>query len=58
LEVPELIASIEDVAQQEKSISESQCYGSGSGRAKVSHKKSKKLKNFCVLKCWKFSFES
>jgi hypothetical protein len=32
--------------------------GSGSRRAKMTHKSRKKVKKFHVLKCWMFSFES
>ncbi len=32
--------------------------GSGSRRAKMTHKKVEKIKKFHVLKCWMFSFES
>ncbi len=32
--------------------------GSGSRRAKMTHKSRKKLRNFMILKFWMFSFES
>jgi hypothetical protein len=32
--------------------------GSGSRRAKMTHKNRKKVKNFHVLKCWMFFFEN
>jgi hypothetical protein len=34
-----------------------QCFGSGSRRAKMTHKNRKKGRNFKLVKCWMSSFE-